>query len=272
MVEPDHPLISLARQCELVGIARSTFYYQPVVDEQDLKLMRLIDEQYTHFPFYGSRRMTAWLNREGLEVNRKRVARLMRLMGIEAIYRKKRVSAPQSGHSVYPYLLRGVKVERVNQVWGSDITYIPLLKGWLYLVAIMDWFSRYVLSWRLSTSLESDFCVEALDEALGIGKPEIFNTDQGSQFTSLIFTGRLLESGVRISMDGRGRCFDNIFNERLWRSLKYEEVYLKEYEDVRQAREGIGGWFGFYNGERLHQSLLYKTPEEIYFSRGLIQA
>jgi len=264
--------MSIARQVELLDIARSTFYYEPVLDEQDLKLMRLIDQLYTRAPFYGSRRMTAWLRREGEEVNRKRVQRLMRVMGIEAIYRKKRLSVPHPDHRIYPYLLRNMKVERVNQVWGSDITYIPLSKGWLYLVAIIDWFSRYVVSWRLSTSMESELCVEALDEALGRSKPEIFNTDQGSQFTSQVFTRRLLERKIQISMDGRGRCFDNIFTERLWRSLKYEEVYLKDYEGVMEAREGIGSYLSFYNRERLHQSLGYQTPEEVHFKKGIIEA
>lgn len=234
--------------------------------------MRLIDQQYIRTPFYGSRRMTAWLKREGQEVNRKRVQRLMRVIGIEAIYRKKRLSVPHSDHRIYPYLLRDMKVERVNQVWGSDITYIPLSKGWLYLVAIIDWFSRYVVSWRLSPVMESEFCVEALDDALGRGKPDIFNTDQGSQFTSHLFIGRLLERKIQISMDGRGRCFDNIFTERLWRSLKYEEVYLKEYEGVVEAREGIGSYLSFYNRERLHQSLGYRTPEEVHFKKGIIEA
>lgn len=234
--------------------------------------MRLIDQLYTRAPFYGSRRMTAWLKREGEEVNRKRVQRLMRVMGIEAIYRKKRLSIPHPDHRIYPYLLRNMKVERVNQVWGSDITYIGLSKGWLYLVAIIDWFSRYVVSWRLSPVMESEFCVEALEEALGRGKPEIFNTDQGSQFTSQVFTGRLLERKIQISMDGRGRCFDNIFTERLWRSLKYEEVYLKDYEGVVEAREGIGSYLSFYNRERLHQSLGYRTPEEVHFKKRIIEA
>lgn len=271
LVDRDHPSMSIARQVELLDIARSTFYYEPVVSEQDLKLMRLIDQLYTRAPFYGSRRLTAWLQREGEEVNRKRVQRLMRVMGIEAIYQKPKLTVAHPDHKIYPYLLRGMKVERVNQVWGSDITYIQMSKGWLYLVAIIDWLSRYVVSWKLSNSLETDFCVCALEEAFEMGRPEIFNTDQGSQFTSHVFTGRVLEREIRISMDSRGRCFDNIFTERLWRSLKYEEVYLKEYEDVAQAREGIGSYLKFYNQERLHQSLGYKTPEEVYLKKGLIQ-
>lgn len=271
LVEPNHPSISIARQVELLDLARSTVYYKPVISQEDLKLMRLIDQLYTRAPFLGSRRLTAWLNREGEEVNRKRVQRLMRVMGIEAIYCKKRLSVPHPDHRIYPYLLRNLKVERVNQVWGSDITYIGLSKGWVYLVAIIDWFSRYVVSWKLSNSLETDFCVCALEEAFGKGRPEIFNTDQGSQFTSLTFTGKVLEREIQISMDGRGRCFDNIFTERLWRSLKYEEVYLRDYEDVAQAREGIGSYLRFYNQERLHQSLGYKTPEEVYLKKGLIQ-
>ncbi len=233
-----------------------------------MRLMRLLDEQYTRTPFYGSRRMAEWLGTRGFEVNRKRVSRLMALMGIEAVYPKPRLSQPGEGHKIYPYLLRGVAVERVNQVWSTDITYIRMEQGFVYLVAVMDWFSRYVLSWRLSLTMELDFCIEALRCALRRGRPEIFNSDQGSQFTSEKFTGHLETRQISISMDGRGRCMDNIFIERLWRSLKYEEVYLKDYVSVTEARAGIDRYFRFYNQKRLHQSLQYRTPAAIYLGRG----
>jgi putative transposase len=269
MIDREHPRLSLVRQCALLGLNRSSLYYRPTgVDEYDLELMVLIDRQYLETPFYGSRRMAAWLRAQGHRVNRKRVKRLMRLMGITAIYRPPNTSKPWRGHKVYPYLLRGVKVNRGNQVWGADITYIPMAHGFIYLVAIMDWYSRYVLAWRLSNTLDSDFCVDALDEALSNSTPEIFNTDQGSQFTSEAFTGVLLQHGIQISMDGRGRCKDNVFVERLWRSLKYEEVYLKGYQRVPEARAGIGAYFRFYNGERPHQALGYRTPREVFEARG----
>jgi len=226
--------------------------------------MRLIDEQFTRTPFYGSRRMTAWLNIQGHTVNRKRVGRLMNQMGIEAIYPKKHLSRPDSCAKKYPYLLRDMVIDRPDQVWAADITYIRMKQGFVYLVAIIDWFSRYVVAWALSITMEVDFCVEALTNALGRGRPEIFNTDQGSQFTSGRFTGILESVGVAISMDGRGRVYDNIFVERLWRSLKCEEVYLKEYVTVREARSNIGDYFRFYNFERLHQALGYKTPYQFY--------
>ena len=226
--------------------------------------MRLIDEQYTRTPFYGSPRMTAWLRSQGHLVNHKRVERLLRLMGLEAIYPKPRLSQGCGEHRVYPYLLRGVEINRVNQVWSTDITYVRLRQGFVYLVAILDWFSRYVLAWRLSNSLETSFCMEALDEALSRGRPEIFNSDQGSQFTSREFTGRLEAAGVQISMDGRGRAFDNIFIERLWRTVKYEEIYLNDYEGVADADSGLSRYWGFYNDERLHQSLAYQTPASVY--------
>ena len=229
--------------------------------------MRLLDAQYTATPFYGSRRMTAWLRGKGYTVNRKRVARLMRQMGIEAIYTKPHLSQPRAGHKIYPYLLRGVKIERVNHVWSADITYVRLQQGFIYLVAVIDWCSRYVLSWAVSITLESAFCLEALERALRWGRPEIFNTDQGAQFTSLAFTERLRQGEIQISMDGRGRALDNIFVERLWRSVKYEEVYLREYNTVQEAKQGLGRYFGFYNDERLHQALGYRTPAAVY--RGL---
>lgn len=266
MIEPAHPSISVNRQCELIGLSRSSFYYEPRQEsEENLSLMRLIDEQYTRTPFYGVLKMTAWLQEVmKREVNCKRVRRLMRLMGLEAIYPKPRLSLAASGHQIYPYLLRGLMINRANQVWSTDITYIRLQAGFIYLVAIIDWHSRYVLSWEISTTMEIDFCLSALDRALHLGKPEIFNSDQGSQFTSNAFTGILKEREIKISMDGRGRALDNIFVERLWRSVKYEEVYLNDYKTVPQAVERIGRYFNFYNRERLHQSLDYKTPEAIY--------
>jgi putative transposase len=228
--------------------------------------MHLLDELYTETPFYGSRRMRAMLLKMGYSVNRKRIQRLMRLMGLEAIYPKPNLSKPHPDHQIFPYLLRGLKIRKNNQVWGTDITYIRLSRGWLYLVAIMDWFSRYVLSWALSTSLEADFCILALEKALTHGLPEIFNSDQGSQFTSGEFIKALRQHPIQISMDGKGRAIDNIFTERLWRSLKYEEVYLKDYKSVAEARQGIQDYLKFYNEERLHQSLSYRTPAEVYFA------
>jgi len=227
--------------------------------------MHLIDEQYTKTPFYGSRRMREVLKRRGYLVNRKRVQRLMRLMGIEAIYPKRHLSQPHPGHKIYPYLLRNKTVDRVNQVWGADITYIRMKHGWLYLVAIMDWISRYVFSWNLSITLEVDFCIKAVEKALDIDTPEIFNSDQGSQFTSVAFLECLEERNIQISMDGKGRAMDNVFSERLWRSVKYEEVYLNDYTTVSEARQGIGNYIDFYNQERPHQSLNYRTPAEVYF-------
>jgi len=228
--------------------------------------MKLIDRQYLVTPFYGARKIAAWLKSQGHMVNRKRVRRLMCLMGLKAIYRRPRTSKPALGHNVYPYLLGGMKITRPNQVWAADITYIPMARGFLYLVAIIDWYSRYVLSWRLSNTLDAGFCVEALEEVLRRGKPEIFNTDQGAQFTGESFTGLLKQHGVKISMDGKGSYNDNLFIERLWRSVKYEEVYLKAYQDGRDARIGLGNYFRFYNAERLHQALGYRTPAEVFTS------
>jgi putative transposase len=267
LVEPEHPELSIVRQCDLLGLPRSSYYYAPsLAYEEDLLLKRLLDEQYTRTPFYGSRRMTAWLAQQGHAVNRKRVVRLLAEMGLQAVYPRRGQSQPAPGHRIYPYLLRGVKVERVGQVFSTDLTYIRMRRGFVYLVAVMDWYSRYVLSWGVSTTMDQEFCVEALDKALAQAVPEIFNTDQGAQFTSEAFVGKLLEHGVRVSMDGRGRALDNVFIERLWRSVKYEEVYLKEYETVRDAVQGLGAYFRFYNCERLHQALGYRTPESIYFS------
>jgi putative transposase len=268
-LEPEHPSISLVRQCDLLGLARSSAYYQPVgVSAADLHLMRLLDEQYTRTPFYGIRRMTAWLHQAGEAVNHKRVARLLRTMGLEAIYAKPRLSQPAPDHRIYPYLLRNVAVTRVDQVWSTDITYIRLARGFLYLTAVLDWYSRYVLAWAVSVTLDTSFCLEALEQALARSRPEVFNTDQGSQFTSLAFTGRLVQAGVRVSMDGRGRALDNVFVERLWRTVKYEDVYLKDYETVPAAVAGLRQYFRFYNEERLHQALGYRTPQLVYQQRG----
>jgi putative transposase len=269
LVDRSHREISLRRQCELLGVNRSGLYYESAGEsEENLRLMRLLDEQYTRAPFYGSRKMTEWLAVQGYAVNRKRVSRLMALMGLEAVYPRPRLSQPGEGHKIYPYLLRGVSVERVNQVWSTDITYIRMARGFVYLVAVMDWYSRFVLSWALSVTMELDFCVEALKCALRRGRPGIFNSDQGSQFTSELFTGELEGRKIAVSMDGRGRCMDNIFIERLWRSLKYEEVYLKDYGLVTEAEAGIGRYLRFYNYERLHSSLDYRTPASIYLGRG----
>jgi putative transposase len=265
MIDREHPELSLVRQCSLLRVSRSSLYYQPApASAEYLELMALMDRQYLKTPFYGSRKMTAWLRAQGYQVNRKRVRRLMQVMGLEAIYRKPNTSKPAPDHQVYPYLLKGLEINRVNQVWTADITYIPMARGFLYLVAIMDWHSRYVLAWRLSNTMEVDFCVEALAEALRKGRPEVFNTDQGSQFTSEAFTGMLLEQGIQISMDGKGRYTDNIFVERLWRSIKYEEVYLKAYQNGSEARAGIGAYLDFYNQERPHQALGYRTPGEVF--------
>jgi len=257
--------LSVRQQCALLGLPRSSLYYEAVpATAVELRLMRRIDEQYLQTPFYGSRRLTAWLRREGLAVNRKRVQRLMRWMGLEAIHPRPRTTVPGTVSRRYPYLLRNLAISRPNQVWSADITYVPLQRGFLYLVAVLDWYSRYVLAWRLSNSLDEEFCLEALDEALGRGRPEIFNTDQGVQFTGRRFVGCLESAGVAVSWDGRGRALDNVFVERLWRTVKYEEVYLKAYADGAEGRESLGRYFPFYNRERLHQSLGYRTPWEVH--------
>ncbi len=259
----------MRRQCELLGLSRASWYYEPVPETPDnLRLMRQIDEQYTARPYYGSRRMTVWLNQHGEAVNRKRVQRLMRVMGLEAIYPKPKLSLAGKGHRIYPYLLRQVRIERPDQVWSSDITYVPLATGFMYLAAVMDWYSRYVIAWRLSNTLDGAFCLDMLEEALGQGQPEIFNTDQGVQFTTCAWTGRLESAGVAVSMDGRGRCLDNVFVERLWRSVKYEDVYLKGYETVPDLERGLGQYFPFYNEERPHQALDYRTPRQVYEAVG----
>ena len=253
------------QQCELLGLPRSSYYYEPVPEsEENLCLMRLIDEQYMETPFFGSRRMTAHLVRDGHAVNRKRIQRLMRTMGLEGLFPGRKTTFPASGHKVYPYLLRGLSIDRPDQVWCSDITYLPLRNGFLYLVAVMDWFSRHVLAWRLSNTLDAAFCIEATEAALARGRPEIFNTDQGSQFTSEAFTSLLVRNCVAISMDGRGRALDNVFIERLWRSVKYEDIYLKEYVSGADLNDGLTRWFDLYTHRRPHQALNYRTPFEVY--------
>lgn len=260
--------MSVRRQSDLLGLNRSTVYYEPVPETaENLGLMRLIDEEYTRHPFFGSRKMTRWLVAQGRGVNRKRVRRLMRVMGLEAMYPKPKLSAG-CGHNVFPYLLRDVPVTRVDQVWSADITYVPVPTGFMYLAATIDWYSRYVVAWRLSNTLDGSFCQEMLEEALGRGKPDVFNTDQGVQFTAGAWTGRLEAAGVSVSMDGRGRCLDNVFVERLWRSVKYEDVYLRRYESVPELENGLGAYFRFYNGERMHQSLDYRTPVVVYREGG----
>lgn len=268
MIEKDHPRLSITTQCRLLSISRSSFYHAPKGEtELNLRLMRLIDEQFLETPFYGVRQMTWHLCAQGHVVNKKRVRRLMRLMGLMPIYQRPKTSPKAKDHKTYPYLLRGLAVEQPNHVWSADVTYIPMRRGFLYLVAIMDWATRKVLAWRLSNTLEADFCVEALNEALiGFGVPDIMNTDQGSQFTSWAWTDRLKQAGVKISMDGKGRFLDNIFVERLWRSLKYECVYLHAWSGGREARAGIGKWMNFYNQRRPHSALGGRTPSAVYWS------
>ena len=269
LVEPGHGDLSVRRQCRLLGLSRSSLYYAAkAADAEDLVLMRLLDKQYLHTPFYGVRRMTRWLREQQWSINPKRVRRLLRLMGLEAMYPRPRLSQASAEHRKYPYLLRDLTIDRPGQVWSTDITFIPMNQGWLYLTAVLDWFSRYVLSWRLSNTLDGMFCVEALAEALERHEhPEIFNSDQGVQFTSRAFTGVLENAGIAISMDGRGRALDNVFVERLWRTVKYEEVYLKGYNNGHEAEEGLGKYFAFYNERRGHQSMNYLTPASVYFGR-----
>ena len=273
MVTRTEPL-SIIRQCDLLDLPRSTFYHVPKpISEVDLELMKLIDRCHMELPFYGSRRMVDWLGDEGHLVNRKRVQRLMRTMGIVAIYPKKNLSQPNQAHRVYPYLLRNLNIDRPNQVWATDITYLPMARGFVYLVAVIDWYSRRVLSWRLSNTLDSQFCVDALEDAIAkYGVPEIFNTDQGSQFTSEEFTGVLKREEIQISMDGKGRWLDNVFVERLWRSVKYEEVYLKAYDNVGHARQSLDTYFRFYNEKRRHQSLDRQTPDSVYYQTAARRA
>ncbi|NCO53570.1 MAG: IS3 family transposase, partial [Deltaproteobacteria bacterium] len=266
MIEPRHEP-SISRQCRLLGISRSSFYYVPrPMDSEDLELMRLIDEQYLKTPFFGSRSMARHFRRQGRKVNRKRIQRLMQLMGIEAIYPKPHTSRPHPEHQIYPYLLRDLTIDHADQVWAADITYVPMARGFMYLVAVMDWHSRKILSWRLSNTLESDFCIQALQEAINrYGKPEIFNTDQGSQFTSIGFTQVLKDHGIGISMDGRGRCQDNIFIERLWWTIKHHYLYLHSFGSGSELRQGLTEWIRFYNQERGHSSLDDRTPDEVYY-------
>ena len=266
LIESNDNSISIQRQCDLLGISRSRYYYKPAVEsELNLKLMRVIDEIYTDCPFYGSRRMVIELERRFFRVNRKRVQRLMRLMEIEAIYPKPKLSQRNSEHKVYPYLLRNILIDRPNQVWSTDITYIPMQDGFMYLTAVIDWYSRYILSWRISNTLDNDFCIEALNDALSQGLPDIFNTDQGVQFTSKKFTKRLTDVDVKISMDGKGRALDNIFVERFWRTVKYENIYLKDYRNGKELYHGLEEYFSFYNTQRPHQSLGYRVPEYIHY-------
>jgi putative transposase len=271
MVEPDHAVLSIVRQCNLLSISRSGFYYEPRGEStENLALMRLIDEAYLHFPYYGSRQMARHLRRLGHAVGRRRVGRLKAKMGLAAIYQKPRTSTPNPEHRIYPYLLRELVIDRPNQVWCSDITYISMRRGFMYLVAVMDWATRRVLSWRISNSMEADFCIEALEDALAKhGRPEIFNTDQGSQFTSPRFTDVLATNGIKISMDGRGRWMDNVFIERLWRSLKYECIYLHAFETGGELRAGVSTWVGHYNSHRPHSTLCGRTPDEVYYARPL---
>jgi putative transposase len=267
MIDPNHKRLSIVRQCSLMSVSRSSLYYQGKGESPfNLKLMRLIDEKWLKTPFFGSRRMAKYLRGEGYNVSRKRVRRLMRKMGIQAIYPKPRTTRPKKENPVYPYLLRGLSIDRPNQVWCSDITYIPMHQGFMYLAAVMDWHSRKILSWRLSNTLEADFCVAALEDAIAeYGIPGIFNTDQGSQFTSSAFTDVLEDNHIKISMDGKGAWMDNVFIERLWWSLKYECVYINEFEDVRSLKKGLDEWICFYNAHRPHSALDYKTPDEAYF-------
>jgi len=267
MIDRDLAMFSIRRQCELISLNRSSLYYQPAGEsEENLRLMHLLDRQYTKTPFYGWPRMTAYLRREGYEVNPKRVRRLMALMGLQAIHPKRRTSTPAPGHKRYPYLLRGLKITRPCQVWSTDVTYVPMRGGFLYLVAVIDWFSRYVLAWQLSNTLDGLFCRVALRQALEQGMPAIFNTDQGAQFTAIEFTGILEAAGIQVSMDGRGRALDNVFVERLWRTVKYEHIYLVEYDAVPKLEAGLHDYFHFYNHERPHQSLGYQTPAEVHYA------
>lgn len=273
MMDPKHNRLSIVRQCALMRISRSSFYYQGKGESPlNLKLMRLMDEQWLKAPFFGSRRMAKYLVRQGYSVSRKRVRRLMRKMGLTAVYPRPRISKPHPDHQVYPYLLKGMTIDHPNQVWAADITYLPMRHGFMYLVAVMDWHSRRVLSWRLSNTLETDFCLAALEDAVkNHGTPDIFNTDQGTQFTSLAFTGLIKKLGIKISMDGKGAWRDNVFIERLWWSLKYECVYINEYEEVNSLRRGLNEWIAFYNSDRPHSSLDDRTPDEAYFG-GLSKA
>jgi putative transposase len=267
LIETDHATLSVRRQCELLGLSRASYYYQAATETpENLQLMRVIDEQYLKTPFYGYLRMTAHLRRTGLTVNPKRIRRLMRLMGLVALYPKPKTTVANPAHRVYPYLLRGLAIVRPHQVWSADITYLPMAQGFMYLVAVLDWYSRYVLAWQLSNTLDGLFCQVVLQAALAQGTPDIFNTDQGSQFTAQAFTTAVEAAGSRMSMDGKGRALDNIFIERLWRSVKYEDVYLQDYATVPLLDAGLHHYFTFYNTERPHQHLNYRTPAEVHFN------
>jgi putative transposase len=271
-LDPSNGALSLVRQCAILGLARSSWYYRPVPpDAENLVLLNLIDEEYTRRPFYGSRKILVYLRGMGYVINRKRVQRLMRILGVSGIVPGPNTSKRNQAHKVYPYLLTGLQIIRPNQVWSTDITYIRLAQGFVYLVAVIDWFSRYVVAWRLSNSLDASFCLEALEESFRYGMPEIFNTDQGAQFTSDEFTGRLKERQIKISMDSKGRALDNIFVERLWRSVKYEDIYLKGYQTMREAHGGLKQYFQFYNHDRYHQSLDYETPYQVHYQKGNMQ-
>lgn len=265
-IDRAHPNLSIAHQAKLLDISRSSIYYTPLVNEKDIRIMHAIDRIFTKRPFYGSRRIQHDLYDEGISICREHVQRLMRVMGLEAIYPKKHTSTPNTQHKKYPYLLRGIPIIRPNHVHGTDITYVRLEQGFCYLVAHLDWFSRYVMSWELSVSLESSFCIDSLTHALGVAIPEYHNSDQGVQYTSEDYLNVLAAHDIKISMDGRGRCMDNIFTERLWRTVKYEDIFLKSYQDIAEARNGLTAYFHFYNTERKHQSLNYRTPAEIYFN------
>lgn len=270
MIVPSHPEFSITRQAALLGISRSSLYYEPVIDEKDVRAMHAIDKIYTEHPFYGSRRMKPALERQyDIAIGRHHIRRLMGVMGIETIYPKKRknTSLADASHKKYPYLLRNVAAAFPNHVWGTDITYVQLEDGWAYLVALIDWYSRYVIAWSLSRTLETGFCTDTLTQALDIALPKIHNSDQGAQFTSIEYTGILEKNGIAISMDGRGRCHDNIFTERLWRTVKYENIFLRSYGNMAEAQRGLAEYFPFYNTERPHQSLGYKTPSELYFKK-----
>lgn len=270
LLEPDHPDITLTRQAELLDISRSSIYYKPVVNQYDKKIMDLIDEIFTKCPFYGKRRICKELQRRGIDIGIKRTRTLMKKMGLEPIFQKPNTSIPHPDHIKYPYLLSGIDICQPNQVWSADITYIRMPQGWLYLTAILDWYSRFIIAWNLSITLEADFCIQTLEEGLRNHQhPDIFNSDQGVQFTSQEFISILKSNEIRISMDGRGRCFDNIFTERLWRTIKYEEVYLKDYQSVAEAHSSLRDYMNFYNYDRIHQALDYKTPAEIHFQKAL---
>lgn len=270
LIDPHHPSLSISRQCQLLGLPRSSYYYQACGESQEnLRYMRLIDEQYLRTPFFGSRQMTRWLGRQGYTVNRKRVQRLMRLMNLQGAVPGPHTSKPRPESTVYPYLLRNMTLTHANLVWSTDLTYVPLPGGFMYLIAVIDWYSRYVLAWGLTNTMDVNSCVDVLQDALALGEPVIFNTDQGSQFTSPVFTQVLLDRGILISMDGRGRALDNVFVERLWRSVKYEEIYLKDHQTVPELLQGLRRYFEFYNQERPHSALNGKTPFEVHTQRDV---